>query len=650
MFVDRLSFAACVRLLTLWRESVVWCFEPPRRWLVQALRPLRLVGLAPAEIREVNYTAAEARDRHGRGAMITVAHRTRSICTRIRREVFLADPLLQRLGADWPAERLAYHLDRRLEEIIRRELARITLAAWLRDRSDGSVSAILAIRATPWLKYIAPDARAAHLTLMTYRDPGALREVWKAVRVFGALARSIRNGKSRSIPAYTAANGANVHLGPSIAIKYGHRTLSMDPQVRSEFFWLHGLERGDIEFFLYAYPDLENCPAALLRQLAESRIRVTGPVPRAPVLQSTRAVWRVFEAALRTPTWRLEHRWQVLRGLIPFALEFAGWSAFFRTHGVKVTVTTMMNGSVAETLAVEALGGIATSYQYSIANVAAPTAWLTGGEGVQFVNSKMFAEIWRGLGGGAARYVCTGLLYERPSRGPSEADALRASLTSAGARFVICFFDENSIDRWDLFLPHQEAAHEYAVLARWVLDDPSLAVIAKPKKPADLFLRIAAAIPLVREAERTGRWRFVTEDGVYPADVARSADLCVGRLGSSATLEARLAGIRSVQVDMQALFEHPFYAWGHGSVVFDSWAALARSLMAYRADPAAHSTFGDWPAAALDELDPFRDGRAARRMGEHVVALWRALRDGGDARTAIERADARVAIPTETAS
>ena len=641
VFVDRLSVAACVRLLPLWRDSVVWCFEPPPRWVARVLRLLRPIRLAPSELHQVSNTAADVREADGHGAMIALAYRTRSICTRIRQEVFLGDALLYRFGAEWPADRLACYLDRRVEETVRRELVRIALAAWLRDRTDAMApKALLAIKARPWLSHITADARAARLTLVSYRDPGdMLRGAWKTLRMLGALARS-RGTTTSAAPADATAE-SEPQMRPRVAIKYGHRALSLDPHVRSEFFWLHGLDHRDVEILLYGYPEVASCPAALLRRLAEARIQVTGPPARAPLGQSVRAVWRVCRVALRTPTRRLGYRLDVVRGLIPLALDFARWSAFFRAHHVKVTVTTMMNGSVAETMAVEALGGVATSYQYSIANIAVPTAWLTAGESVQFVNSKVFAEIWRGLGGGAASYICTGLLYQRPPRDPDESDPLRSSLLSAGARFVVCYFDENSIDRWDLFLPHRDAAHDYAVLAQWVLDDPTIAVIAKPKKPGDLKLRIASAIPMVTQAERTGRWRFVTEDGVYPADIARSADVCIGWLGTSATLEARLAGIRSVQIDTLGLSEHPFYEWGRGSVVFDGWVPLARALAAFRADPDANSSFGDW-TPALDALDPARDGQATLRMGSYILALWRALRDGADTRTAVERADALV--------
>ena len=216
----------------------------------------------------------------------------------------------------------------------------------------------------------------------------------------------------------------------------------------------------------------------------------------------------------------------------------------------------------------------------------------------------------------------------------------RKELQQSGAEFVLCFFDENSVDRWDVPASNSEAAKEYTFLLEWLLEDPTLGLVIKPKKPTDLYHRLAQISRLIDRARRTGRCTFLTGDSlagnVYPAQAALAADVAVGRLGAdTAALEAQLAGVPALLVDEIALRHyHPFYEKGRGHVVFADWEELRSAVETYRTAPETHPDFGDW-SPWLDDLDPFRDGKASQRMGHCINSVYEALEGGASREEAL---------------
>ena len=75
------------------------------------------------------------------------------------------------------------------------------------------------------------------------------------------------------------------------------------------------------------------------------------------------------------------------------------------------------------------------------------------------------------------------------------------------------------------------------------------------------------------------------------------------------------------------MHSHPFHGWGRGRVVFDDWESLRVAVGRYRATPEAHPEFGDW-SPGLNDLDPFRDGKASLRMGFYIRRVYEALKEG----------------------
>ncbi len=106
------------------------------------------------------------------------------------------------------------------------------------------------------------------------------------------------------------------------------------------------------------------------------------------------------------------------------------------------------------------------------------------------------------------------------------------------------------------------------------------------------------------------------------------ADVCIGKLdGSTAALEARLAGVPTVLIDTEGFRSHPFYRWGRDRVVFENWKSLRAAIQRYRFAPEAYPGFGDW-SPGLDGLDPFKDGHAGLRIGLYIAWVYEALKKG----------------------
>jgi hypothetical protein len=333
--------------------------------------------------------------------------------------------------------------------------------------------------------------------------------------------------------------------------------------------------------------------------------------------------------------------------LLQLASKIAYWETFFGARGVRVHVGTV-NTDVPQVLALDAVDAVSVAFQYSISFVVTGTStMLSSGEDVQFVFSPEFASIWEGIKPLPRARVQIGYLYDSAipvlQSSPSPA-ALRRRVTQAGAQFVLCFFDENSVARWDVPAPHAEAAHDYQSLAEWVLSDPSIGVLVKAKKASNLYDRLGDVVVTLERAKATGRFLITADDPalahMFPAEAGLAADVAIGKLlGATAAFEASRAGIRTVLVDTDGFREHPFWTEGGGRIVYPDWATLRGAIDGFRRSGGTDKEFGVWRREA-EISDAYRDFRAAGRFAQYVELLAAALATGASKREAIGAATA----------
>jgi hypothetical protein len=141
---------------------------------------------------------------------------------------------------------------------------------------------------------------------------------------------------------------------------------------------------------------------------------------------------------------------------------------------------------------------------------------------------------------------------------------------------------------------------------------------------------------------QTGRCHWYEEgaiQGIHPpaaaalaGDIAIHGHACTG----TAAFEAALAGTPTVMLDLEGWHTSAIYDLGP-QVIFRSRQELWDALEEYRKAPKSHPEFGCW-SPMIAKLDPFRDGRAAHRMGEYLHWLLEDLKAGMDRGRAMARA------------
>jgi hypothetical protein len=278
-------------------------------------------------------------------------------------------------------------------------------------------------------------------------------------------------------------------------------------------------------------------------------------------------------------------------------------------------------------------GGIVALYERGFEEISSPEAAVYAD--VFFGFSPEQADIELGSGSNITYHVATGYLggHRFELLKPAAAE-LRAQLQAAGAQHIAAFFDEGSApdERWHT--GHTFMRENYRFLCEKVLAEPWFGLVFKPKSPATLRARLGEFAELLARAEATGRC-FVCERGTLagsypPAFAALASDVTVhGHLtAATAGVEAALTGTPTILMDREGWPVSRFYDLGVGRVVFRDWDHAWEALHEHWRG-AGVDGLGEW-GAELDRIDPFRDGRAAERMGGFLAGFLDAVEAGAD--------------------
>ena len=670
VFVDRLTVASLLSLIWPARHAAaIWYFDPMApsvRILVGLLRRLRIVR---AEVRQNDHPVGEIRDDTGKSQFFDVLwSHLRDTTLKIRDKQISPNPLIRRMGSYWDLDKLVLHFERRIEREIKEESYRVDLVAWvLRSRMHlDPTQALIMIERGRWFPFFVELAGSEGIPVAFYRDP--LRKVpWAGRQLYnllkegrGYFGMTLRSGMRRlpgeghqgKRPA-TTTGGTRSGAG-TVAIRAfpWYRSLSLDRSARSEFFWLHESSIPYEEVLVHDYVTDRPLDDETRRELDVHGIRVLGRGPGIARWRPTRRFTGVLFRSMYClgRNWlscTLRGRWtppHVLYELVLLAASYSYWHDFYTANRVRVNVGHTFSLKVSQILALDAVNGVSCAYQYTTSIMSqgrSTLSYMSAGEDVLFLFSPAFERLWRSLGAPVKDIVTVGFIddgatqYIRARSGTSD---IRRNLQANGARFVLCYFDGGSEDRWTVAASNEDATRDYEFLLNWLLSDPTLGMVFKPKSSAYLLQRIQRISDLVQRAQESGRCHFFSSDH-YPTEAALAADLCVGKLGT-APAEATLAGVTSVMIDVEGYREHPFHAWGRGRVIFDDWPSLRAAVEAHRAAPEEHPEFGDW-SPGLDDIDPFRDGKAGVRIGRYVGLIYESLKQGGSKEDALAEAAER---------
>lgn len=303
------------------------------------------------------------------------------------------------------------------------------------------------------------------------------------------------------------------------------------------------------------------------------------------------------------------------------------WIDFIIKHNIKIHVAWPKHDPGHSVLldALQNTGGIGVVYQRSFQH--SPTPWTFTTADVFFGFSKL--DSLKGENDKRSTnlyYITVGYIGDcRFNHLKEQSNNIRNSLRSRGAQKIMAYFDEHAKNNppWDL--GYKSSIEQYSFLLNKVLENPWFGLILKPKVPATLRSRLGAVSELLEAAQRTGRC-FIFERGVLhgshpPAVAALAADVAVhGHLfAATAGVESALAGIPTLFLDYEGVPRSPLFRLGE-CVIFRDIDNLWKVCREHWDTPAGIPGFANW-SSMLDEMDPFRDGRAAQRMGTYLEWL-----------------------------
>lgn len=547
---------------------------------------------------------------------------------------------------------------------------------WLNREAQSQRSTLLFMERRPWFDIIARYASNNRVEVIPTPALFDLR-AWLRRHISLALRRRIRQVKAwwhrRGRPSRRKTSGGSSQVpgwppqagelagqrarAPRLAVDYyGHLNLA-HPECYSDLFFWQQSSLASRDLLLCFQLPKDPLDEIKLAQLAEHGIEPVVLHPMASTLPDAsvftyhpqiharpRAPAR-FRASQRTPeaAWVQEH----LRDYHRLAHD---WEGFFAAYGIKLYVTWFKydREHCAMADALQGLGGLTAMYQRAYESHPSPPTMVS--TDVFFGFSQAAAEVERRSGSVIPYDVTTGYLGDHRFALLRQGSAarLRERLQQHGARRILALADESTVDFSPWYPDHEYMRGYYAGLLEKVLEESWLGLIIKPKSPATLRSRLGPVAELLRRAEATGRcviFEGGTVHGSHPSALAALAsDVMIQAhlFAATAGIESALAGVPTLLVDGEGWSPSPLARLGAGRVIFRDWRELWQACVDHWAAPGGMPGFGEW-SGMLDELDPFRDGRAAQRMGTYLQWLLEGFKAGLPRHTVLADAAERYA-------
>jgi hypothetical protein len=509
---------------------------------------------------------------------------------------------------------------------VSRALYLIQVVAWHRQKTDVSkVKLLLSRRA--WWNVFEQYASSAGISLKRISDKRALfidrsglREILRKYPRLYTRLKSFKTGKFRIKPVKSDSSIPKLYVfgrGEATLDNNGHH---------SDFFWFLNSD-FPAKNILYDFQSEEE----KLTLERHGICVITGQVVNLPAHNITKM-------PLPEKNGRFKEELKSLKSLITsYNSTKAYWSIFCQTYGMKIYFSwyacNIYHMAIAD--AIKEVGGIFAVWQMSF--IGFRQIELGTNADIVFCYSSWSANVERQQGSKINYQVITG--YPKDYAPPllkKEAMDLRTKLQSNGAKKIIFAIDENSVDDSRWHTGHMLQRENYSFILGKILDTPWLGVVFKPKAAKTLRRRLGEVADLLTEAEKTGRCYIYEASGRHttsapPILAGLSADVCIhGHLdGGTAGLECALEGIPTLLIDREGCPDSKLYELPEGKVIFKSWPEAIDALMEHFQTPQGIPGFGDW-SKIINELDPFRDGMAASRIGTYLHWLIQGYEKGLD--------------------
>ena len=655
-------------------ESVEHCYIIDGSRLALWVARLTAGVAARVLVEKLAFRLVEVRDEQGLLIRLRITYQD---LAEVQRDIMRETAFRDFLNSNNSEDRLLAYLARSVSttgfsrrQTLWRALFLIQICLWKAksEQRGGDPGGLLFLERRPWFKAIERYASRYGVEIIGVRpaiDVGVLLQRLLKPRGI-ATARTLRHRfyrvwaqlfKDRKRNALGGGSWPHIvrhDIGPRVAVEYsGHFNLNK-PECHSDlFFWQQSSLSGKDILVTFGLPQ-DPVDQRKWEGLTHNGIATVALHPQATKISSvplftqrlSRSKATIEKGRMGDFTWTPERKWldeqienyRVLRDY---------WTQLFSSQGIKLYVTwyryDARHCAIADAL--QSLGGVTAIYQRALEVLPSPECAVA--TDIMFGYAPQDAEVERHCGSKIPYHVSVG--YFGDHRFPllrDMAQEVRSALRRNGAQYIVAFFDENSADDARWHTGHEFQRENYAFLLEKVFSEPLLGVVFKPKYPPTLRKRLGPVSELLDRAIATGRC-YVYEAGPLhgsypPAAAALAADVAIhGHLcAATAGLEAALAGVPTLLLDREGWHVSPLYRLGVGTVVFTSWEELWDAVMGHRKSTGGIPKFGDW-SDLLDELDPFRDGRAAERMGTYLKWLIDGFKAGLDRDTVMADAAER---------
>lgn len=605
----------------------------------KALVPLLATLGTQAE--RMSFAMRDIRDDRGELVRIRL---TRKDIFELRARILAHEAYLALRDATWRRDRFSDFVSKGISSVFimdptsaARMLYLIQVVMW-HAQEQGTKQSLFLVRRRPWASVYEEYGTLAGVNVGTVPG-GSLSDLKRSMRAliyrFPRLYAWTKNGKENCFGSATGAGSTSTNMyvegrGDVNLENDGHHT---------DFAWFlnsefpasgilytpqSAKERGYLQRHGIAIP---------AKKLERGALAKIGPVPKVRRSRSFRREARLVRSMAAS-----------------YTSTRAYWDAFFRTNHTKVFLTWYRfdNNHLAVADAIDANGGVSVYWPVSFDGYRSADS--ISNTDIVFSYSHFSSELERQIGSTFAYNIITG--YPRDyatSILRDEAADLRRKLQSRGAEKVLFIIDENSTDDERWHTGHALQRENYSFVLELLLRTPWLGVVFKPKAARTLRERLGPVAELLTRAEETGRCYVYRTSGRHttsapPVLAGLSADLCIhGHLASgTAALECALAGLPTLLIDREGIPDSKLHELPAGKVVFASWEEALAAAMEHFSTRDGVSGFGDW-SPIIHELDPFRDGLAAKRMGTFLHWLHEGFEQGKDKQDVMASAATRYA-------
>lgn len=676
IYLDRLSsfsIFSIIRSNIDYSHIFYFNASPNSKKLIKIFRKLRILKVEPLP---ADFVFGEIRDEKGGCRFIKIWEDLRDICFEISEKELKNNNFLKKFNTRFDFRKIVLFFEKIVAEEINDKVVFVHAAKWHADNKiiSNEKSVIFFLEKDLWSDYLCRYMSRLGIRPIEYRTiinssyliylkqgkDILLSKIKSLLNISTTISHTNRD-KAINIKEKNTEVVSNTKV-PLIAAWYTGKTITFDLKRRSDFFWLLKSDIPHEQVLIYF--DRKDIPAT------EETVNILNREGTKCLALSTNATTSK-DIYIWNPTRKYQEMKRYLSRMISkayllhlanfrkiplffiiwvfyFIRQYSYWYDFFNSNNIKISVSNndFSKLYMPKNLAMEHCGGVSVSYHWS--NLSFASITISNCSNIMFSFGPAYKWVWETNHSPINNLIYCGYITDYSFKEVKESSLIiRKQLLDKGVKFILCYFDENSMDDRMAGITHERSARIYKYLIEKMLDDETLGLIFKPVFPKTLYQRVSSINNLFEKAKASGRCIFmdrgsyVTEQ--YPTEAAQAADLCVGLLLSgTVALESYLSGTPTVFLDLEKLYSNHIYQWGKGKVVFDSLDDLFSAINKYRENPESIPDFGDLSSWAKDK-DPFKDGNASLRMGQYINWLLEMFNQGKTREEAIEYANQKYA-------